>query len=123
MAECETATLIATELVENSVRHAGTTCTLRLERHAAGLSVAVSDADPRPPVLHSRDVAAARAEFGMSLVEMMSRAWGCSPRWGGGKVVWAVLPVAGGPSSPLDPPGSSTPAAPEPGHGASDVDP
>jgi two-component sensor histidine kinase len=102
--DCETATLVATELVDNAIQHARSSCKLRLELHPAGLSIAVSDHDPRPPVLHSRDVAAGRAQFGIVLIEMLSRAWGCSPRWDGGKVVWAVLPVAGWPSSPIDPP-------------------
>lgn len=113
--DCETATLVATELVDNAIQHALSSCKLRLELHPLGLSIAVSDADPRPPVLHSREVATARAEFGMSLIEMLSRAWGCSPRWDGGKVVWAVLPVAGGPGTPIDPPGPAAPGLSSPG--------
>jgi hypothetical protein len=98
----ECAVLVAAELVENALRHTRSECRLRVELHPAGLSVAVTDDDPRPPVLHSRDLAAKKGHFGLSLVEMMSRAWGHNPYWNGGKVVWAVLPMAGDSQDPAD---------------------
>lgn len=104
LTDCSSAVLIATELVENSVQHARTPLRLRLELHRAGLSVAVSDEDGSLPVLASRPAEPANPRFGMALVELFARAWGHSPRWNGGKTVWAVLPVPGGPNGPLDPP-------------------
>ncbi len=47
--ECDAAVLVACELVENALTHTSAGCRLRLELHAAGLSVAVSDDDPHPP--------------------------------------------------------------------------
>jgi len=43
--------LVASELMENSIRHAGSPDTLSVERHVHGLSIAVSDDDARDPVL------------------------------------------------------------------------
>jgi anti-sigma regulatory factor (Ser/Thr protein kinase) len=100
--ESELAVLVACELVENAATHAGTRTTLRLELHPAGLSVAVSDDDPRPPQLPP--TGAPSAGSGLALIDTLARAWGHDPRWNGGKVVWAVLPVAGGPDGPIDPP-------------------
>jgi len=104
---CEAAILVATELVENSVQHAGTPLRLRLELHCAGLSVAVADGDPTRPVISRHGTVGTR--FGMALVEVFARAWGHSPRAAGGKVVWAVLAVPGGPGGPLQPGHASVP--------------
>jgi hypothetical protein len=101
--DSDAAVLVACELVENALTHTSTGCRLRLERHPAGLSVAVSDDDPRPPHLAEHSPEAPR--YGLALVEALSRAWVHSPRLGGGKVVWAVLPLPGGPSGPIGPPG------------------
>lgn len=92
------AVLVTSELVENMVTHAGTGGVLRVELRDALLSIAVSDADPRPPSLVTADTTAAGGR-GIAVVDALSRAWGHHPRAGGGKVVWAVVPATEEPDS------------------------
>lgn len=84
------AVLVATELVENAVRHAHSESVLRIELRSTGLSIAVRDNTPEPPVeITSRpDVPGHR---GMELIRKMCVAWGSTLSHDGGKVVWAVL--------------------------------
>jgi signal transduction histidine kinase len=83
---------IATELVENSVQHAESHAMLRLELRRGLLTVAVSDDSSREAVLVER-ISTMDRGIGLRIVSQRAKAWGCSPRLGGGKVVWAVLPV------------------------------
>lgn len=87
---CEDAVLVVSELVENAVRHAHSESLLRVELRPTGLSLAVRDNDPAPPLLEfpGRDVPGHR---GVQLVDRISTAWGFSPSSDGGKIVWAVL--------------------------------
>ncbi|HVW42106.1 MAG TPA: STAS domain-containing protein [Amycolatopsis sp.] len=81
---------VASELVENAVKHAQTALRLRLEYRAGLFAVAVRDADPRMAVI--RQTATGRPDgYGLQIVAGLARAWGCSPDLRGGKVVWAVL--------------------------------
>jgi hypothetical protein len=84
------AVLVVSELVENAIRHARSESVLRVELRPSGLSLAVRDNDPAPPVLESPrpDVPGHR---GVQLVNRVSVAWGCLPSSDGGKIVWAVL--------------------------------
>jgi hypothetical protein len=84
------AALIVSELVENAVRHAHSESVLRIELRPQGLSIAVRDDDPTPPVLQwpDPDVPGHR---GVQLVDRLSLAWGCALSSNGGKIVWAVL--------------------------------
>lgn len=84
---------VATELVENSVQHAGTPLRLRLELRAGLLTVAVSDGS-RAPAVQREPGATGRSYNGLHIVATIARVWGCAPEMGGGKVVWAVLPTA-----------------------------
>lgn len=86
------AVMVASELVENAVRHARSEPMLRIELRPSSLSVAVHDRDP---------VAPPRAEVhpapsGLQLVDLVSRVWGHLPAPGGGKIMWAVLELRGG---------------------------
>ena len=99
---CDVAVQVASELVGNVAQHTRSECRLRLELHPAGLSVAVSDDDGRSAVVAPFTTPLSRGR-GLAVVEALARAWGQTPRFGGGKVVWAVLAVPGGPAGPLDP--------------------
>jgi hypothetical protein len=84
---------IATELVENSITHAGTDLRLRLELRQGLLTVAVSDHSAREAVIHEPDVGQPPTG-GLRLVAHLARVWGCAPELSGGKVVWAVVATA-----------------------------
>jgi hypothetical protein len=80
------AVLVASELTENAVRHAGSSSVLRLELRPGALAVAARDRNPRPPERQA-------SGRGIDLVDRVCRTWGWSPSFDGGKVVWAVLAV------------------------------
>lgn len=84
------AIVIASELVENAVRHAHSDPRLRLELRNGMLTVAVYDNDPAlvQPVEPN---GMPRRHLGLRLVARMASTWNCAPTWSGGKVVWAVL--------------------------------
>ncbi|MDX3189634.1 hypothetical protein PV458_14620 [Streptomyces sp. MN03-5084-2B] len=86
----EDARLIATELVENVVRHTTSEPKVRLDLHGGVCTVAVADQDPRPAMLLER-LSPFEPGMGLKLVAQIARTWGCSRSWAGGKVVWAVL--------------------------------
>lgn len=86
------AQLLVTELVENAMLHATGDIGVRLDLRRGGLTVAVTDADPRPAVL--REPAAGEVQaYGLHVVADLAATWGCTPCWPAGKVVWATLPV------------------------------
>lgn len=95
------ALLVATELVENAIRHTGSPPRLRLELRRGMLSIAVTDDDPRPAVLLER-LGALEPGLGLRMVAQVAKVWGCSPSWSGGKVVWAVLTRRAAPSGGRD---------------------
>lgn len=89
------AMLVASELTENAIEHARSAWLLRLELRRGRFTIAVTDADPRPPRLrlpHERR----EGGRGLVLVAELSRVWGYALRGQHGKVVWAVLTVHGG---------------------------
>jgi len=86
------AVIVASELVENAVLHAGTACRLVLRYNARGLTVAVRDHRPGglPP---PRPVDSGTLRLhGLFLVAAVSREWGVTSTKDG-KIVWAFLPV------------------------------
>lgn len=80
------AVLVASELTENAVQHAGSPSVLRLELRPGALAIALRDRDPRSPERRVRG-------HGIDIIDRVSRTWGWSPSFDGGKVVWAVLAV------------------------------
>lgn len=90
------ALLVATELVENTIRHTTSAPRLRLELRRDILSVAVTDDDPRAAVLLER-LGALEPGLGLRMVAQVAKVWGSSRSWSGGKVVWAVLTRRAGP--------------------------
>ncbi|MDS0138699.1 MULTISPECIES: ATP-binding protein [unclassified Amycolatopsis] len=86
----EDAELIATELVENTLRHTDSAPRLRLELRRRTLSVEVSDESRRPAVLREGlDLAA--AGLGLRMITKVAKRWGSSRSRSGGKTVWALL--------------------------------
>ncbi|WP_447007037.1 ATP-binding protein [Saccharothrix isguenensis] len=84
------AVTVATELVENAVRHGRSEPVLRLELRGGRLTVAVRDESAARPEESKAD-ALRPGGRGISIVGSLSRVWGCSPWPLGGKVVWAVI--------------------------------
>jgi anti-sigma regulatory factor (Ser/Thr protein kinase) len=90
----DTAVLLVSELVTNSVRHAhtrGSELALRLEITWTSLRIEVHDADPRWP----QPCAPARFDesgFGFVLVDALASNWGVSDT-ATGKAVWAELDI------------------------------
>lgn len=94
-AAVHTAVQVASELVTNTVCHAGTEARLRLELRRGKLTVAVADDDPAAAVLRDPGAAPHRGA-GLLVVAQLARTWGCVPDPANGrKVVWAVLDATG----------------------------
>jgi hypothetical protein len=87
------AAIVATELVSNAVRHAGTSCRLTFTVDRFGLRVSVRD--HRAP--SEADLVSIRARYeschGLAVVANLSRSWGVIPHQCG-KTVWAMLTQA-----------------------------
>jgi len=86
----EPAELVVSELVSNAVLHAGTDLGLRLAQHDAGVCVAVSDHDPRPPLPRAAGGSTSEGGRGLYLVNLLSYRWGWLTA-GREKLVWAFL--------------------------------
>lgn len=88
----EPAALIASELVTNAVRHAGTELTVRLRKAASEVTIEVADgvAD-REPHVGSPDPRVAGG-VGLVIVGRLAEAWGVE-KHRDGKCVWARLAV------------------------------
>lgn len=87
------ALVVVSELVTNAVLHAHSRAELRLVPGPETLRIEVADegrAGP-DPILAGEDDEHGR---GLLLVAVMSAAWGTEARPGGGKVVWADVPLA-----------------------------
>lgn len=84
------ALLVATELVDNATRHAGTAVRIRLELRPGMLTIAVRDGCPRPAVRREQWGDHCRGN-GLRIVAGLARTWGCNPDLSGGKIVWAAL--------------------------------
>jgi hypothetical protein len=89
------AELVSTELVDNAIIHAGSIGTLQLRHRPGLLSVAVSDRSEQRPRLVPPEERAGGGR-GLVIVDQLCHGWGSSPRIGGGKVVWANLPLPAG---------------------------
>jgi anti-sigma regulatory factor (Ser/Thr protein kinase) len=112
MGNLDEAVLVVSELVTNALRHAVLSgqwmpgehpITLILLRRDAYLLCMISDPVSSGPVLVSPDTAAEGGR-GLQIVESCSVRWGWEPT-SAGKVVWALLGLAGSPSRLLAHPG------------------
>lgn len=88
------AVLLVSELVTNSVIHAGTSLTVEVGLDQDCLHVEVSDGDPHLPVASTPPIDAPSGR-GLMLVSAISDAWGTRPE-PDGKVVWFDLHLAAG---------------------------
>jgi anti-sigma regulatory factor (Ser/Thr protein kinase) len=86
----EDAELVATELVENTLRHTDSAPRLRLELRRGTLAVEVSDESARPAVLRE-ELDPAAAGLGLRMITKVAKTWGSSRSRAGGKTVWALL--------------------------------
>ncbi|HEU5474992.1 MAG TPA: ATP-binding protein [Actinophytocola sp.] len=84
------AILVASELVENAVRHTSSEPRLRLEQNGGALVVAVYDDDPTPVQMCEPDLSTT-GHLGLVLVDKLVHSWSWAPMLSGGKAVWAVL--------------------------------
>lgn len=100
--------LLVSEVVTNSLVHAGSEVDLRLRNYPDRLRVEVRDSSPRPPVMAAivgaEEAVNDEAESGrgMLIVDALAAAWGTSPA-GRGKITWFELsagPRAAGPQGP-----------------------
>lgn len=88
----ETAVLLVSELVTNSVRHActqGSMLALRLEIARTSLRIEIHDGDPRWP-MPSTTTGLDESGFGLVLVDALADKWGVRDT-ATGKAVWAEL--------------------------------
>jgi anti-sigma regulatory factor (Ser/Thr protein kinase)/anti-anti-sigma regulatory factor len=83
------ASVVASELVTNAVKHAGTRFELTFAQTPRYLHVSVRDEDPRPAVRQNAALLALGGR-GLQVVEQSTLTWGSTPAERG-KVVWATL--------------------------------
>lgn len=84
--------LLVTELASNAVQHGRTPFDVTVELHPDGVTVAVTDGNPRmpQPCMVPDDALSGK---GLVLVDSLATTWG-SERRIGGKVVWFTLSTA-----------------------------
>lgn len=92
--EADAILLAVSELVTNALVHTDGQVRLDLTLVDNRLRIAVADSSPRTPVRPTSIAWEATGGRGILLVEAMSSAWGTVPA-GGGKQVWAEIPVGG----------------------------
>ena len=88
-AEADSVPVVVSELVTNSVLHAGSKAKVVVVVEPELLRIEVHDAEPTPPVMKQPgpDTVTGR---GLVLVDALTDRWGCAPL-DGGKVVWFEL--------------------------------
>jgi anti-sigma regulatory factor (Ser/Thr protein kinase) len=89
------ASLVASELVTDSLLHAHTVVGLSLSRCEDRIRIAVHDHGGGRPSLPRGDLTDESLEGrGLLLVQAMSRSWGVFPTRSAGKTVWAIMDAA-----------------------------
>jgi anti-sigma regulatory factor (Ser/Thr protein kinase) len=82
-----TATLLVSELVTNSVTHAGGPIEVRASFTGPMLHVAIHDHSPEIPRIRDPDISGR----GLNIVNALAAAWGVNPIDGQGKATWFEL--------------------------------
>ena len=85
----ESAQLLISELVVNSVLHAESEVTVRLDLLPGKLRVGIADGSPVAPEVRTVDAASVTGR-GLMIVEALASDWGVEPT-ADGKVVWFEL--------------------------------
>jgi anti-sigma regulatory factor (Ser/Thr protein kinase) len=98
--------LVLSELVQNVSQHTRGDGELVLSI-GGGVLIEVRDGDPAPPHLQTPDIQRLGGR-GLLLVAAMADEWGARPA-GGGKIVWARLPMPVTSGVLVDPSGGSVP--------------
>ncbi|WP_431683226.1 ATP-binding protein [Kitasatospora sp. KL5] len=89
--EANDALLVACELLANAYRHTPGPLCLDLDLDHETLTVSVTDASTRPPVVRPYRPQEPHGH-GMHIVDRLAVTWGVTPA-PSGKTVWAVLPA------------------------------
>jgi anti-sigma regulatory factor (Ser/Thr protein kinase) len=89
----DVAQLVITELVSNVLRHAGTDMDVVVSLRTGFLRLAVRDGSTALPRLGTPGDTVSEAGRGLLVIEALCAEWGTAPN-SGGKVVWALLPLA-----------------------------
>lgn len=111
----DVATLLVSEVVTNSVLHAGTEIGLRCERRGGGVRIEVSDGSSMVPGVRHYDPEATTGR-GLGLVSTLATSWGVRLH-DHGKTLWFEVGDVAGASSPSRPgrrPGSEPSTEPAP---------
>ncbi|MFZ3572753.1 ATP-binding protein [Streptomyces sp. BH097] len=87
----DTVVLVVSELVTNSLRHGGGTCTLELTAYPDSIEVTVHDPSPQAPHMRTPDLNDDTGGFGWPMVNRLARATAVN-RQADGKTVSALLP-------------------------------
>jgi anti-sigma regulatory factor (Ser/Thr protein kinase) len=85
----EVAELLVSELVTNSIVHAGTAPKLRIDTAQVGIRISVEDESTEAPTVTTK-VADAEGGRGLLLVDALAQTWGWRPTEQG-KQVWFTL--------------------------------
>lgn len=89
---CEDAELVVSELVTNAIRHGDGAPLVRLEQRPDRVRIEVEDESDRPPVGRSPGHEEPSGR-GLAIVGALALGWGHERRAGGGKTVWAEVPL------------------------------
>jgi anti-sigma regulatory factor (Ser/Thr protein kinase) len=84
--------LIVSELVTNALVHAGTDFTVTVEVGRDTIVLRVADGSAEQPVLRTLGIETAGGR-GLGIVAALAGEWGVTTEPGGGKSVWASVPM------------------------------
>ncbi|MDX3853982.1 ATP-binding protein [Streptomyces sp. AK02-01A] len=83
--------LVVSELVTNSLRHAGEVTSLRLRADRLSLRIAVDDPSPALPQDRTPDLTGRTGGFGWPMIQRLAEKVTVRPGPNGGKTILAVL--------------------------------
>lgn len=94
----DNATLMVSELVTNSIRHASGACVVTLELTLEMLRIKVSDAGPATPVVRSPSPDEPTGR-GLRIVAQLASDWGIDATPGSGNTVWFCMDLTAAPTT------------------------